>query len=67
MKWNMSWSHLHSFIGARLQGSLLFTETVSTLAEEENLNFFRESYTFNVYIFFFFFFEETVNCFSEDF
>lgn len=37
-------------------------ETVSTLAEEQNLSFFRESYIFNIFIS-----EETVNCFSEDF
>lgn len=58
----MSWSYLHSFIGARLEGSLLFMETVSTLAEKQNLYFFSESYIFNIFIF-----EETVNCFSEVF
>lgn len=58
----MSWSYLHSFIGAKLEGSLLFMATVSILAEEQNLNFFRQSYIFNIFIF-----EETVNCFSEDF
>lgn len=50
------------FIGARLDGSLLLMETVSTLAEQQSMNFFRESYIFNIFIF-----EETVNCFSEDF
>ena len=58
----MSWSCLHSLIGTRLEESLLFMETVSTLAEVQNLNFWRKSYIFNIFIF-----EETGNCFGAVF
>lgn len=59
----MSWSYLHNLIGTRLEGSLLFMETISFGRGTELFwNFWGKSYIFNTFIF-----EETVNCFSADF
>lgn len=57
----MSWSYFHSLIGTRLEESLLFMQTVSALAEVQNLNFWRKFKSTSLI------FEDTVNCFSADF